>query len=63
MVKKKVNRPSYKKRVKDMCIQCMGTRENEGWMKLIGTCASLDCPLYDVRPYKIDKDKSLVTYS
>ena len=37
------------KAIREMCIQCMGTRENVGYQKLIETCPSLSCPNYAFR--------------
>ena len=32
-----------------MCIECMGGRENEGYLKLISDCGSPDCALFEFR--------------
>ena len=32
--------------MREMCIQCMGTRENPGYQNLINTCTSFKCPLH-----------------
>jgi hypothetical protein len=37
------------KAIKEMCIQCMGTRENVGYQQLIESCASSSCPNYAFR--------------
>ena len=37
------------KAIREMCIECMGGRDNPGYNKLIADCASKDCPLYDFR--------------
>ena len=37
------------KAIREMCIQCMGSRENVGYQKLIKSCASSSCPNYAFR--------------
>jgi len=44
---KKVTRPI--KAIREMCIECMGGRGNQGYTKLIAECSSHDCPLYAFR--------------
>ena len=40
-----------------MCIECMGGRENEGYLKLISNCGLPECAVFDFRfgnnPYHI----------
>lgn len=44
------------KAIRAMCIECMGGRGNKGFKKLIETCGSDECALYDFRfgenPYR-----------
>jgi len=35
--------------IREMCIECMGTRYNPGYRKLIADCPAKDCALYDFR--------------
>ena len=44
---KKVKSPA--KAIREMCIECMGSRENEGYLKLISDCGSPDCALFEFR--------------
>ena len=37
------------KAIREFCIECVGGRENEGYMKHIKNCVSLDCALFDFR--------------
>jgi hypothetical protein len=37
------------KAIREMCIECMGSRGNQGYAKLIARCTSPDCPLYKFR--------------
>ena len=45
------------KAIREFCIECMGGRENEGYLKLISNCGSPDCALFEFRfgknPYHI----------
>jgi hypothetical protein len=45
------------KAIRETCVQCMGGRESEGYVKRISECVSADCPTYDFRfgknPYHI----------
>jgi hypothetical protein len=44
------------KAIREMCIECMGGRENIGYKELIANCVSPDCALHDFRfgtnPYR-----------
>ena len=42
-------RKSPAKAIREFCIECMGGRENDGYLKHIKNCASLDCALFDFR--------------
>ena len=44
---KKYKNPT--KAIREMCIECMGGRENEGYLKLISDCGSPDCALFEFR--------------
>ena len=35
------------KAIKETCVQCMGGRESEGYLKRISECVSPDCPIYE----------------
>ena len=37
------------KAIREFCIECMGGRENEGYIKHIKNCGVLDCALYEFR--------------
>jgi len=37
------------KAIREFCIECMGGRENEGYLKHIKNCGSSDCALFDFR--------------
>ena len=37
------------KAIREKCIECMGSRENEGYLKLISDCGSPDCALFEFR--------------
>ena len=37
------------KAIREKCIECMGGRENEGYLKLISDCGSPDCALFEFR--------------
>ena len=37
------------KAIREFCIECMGGRENEGYLKLISDCGSPDCALFEFR--------------
>ena len=37
------------KAIREHCIECMGGRENEGYLKHIKNCGSSDCALFDFR--------------
>ena len=45
------------KAIREKCIECMGGRESDGYVKRISECVSEDCPTYDFRfgnnPYHI----------
>ena len=45
------------KAIREKCIECMGGRENEGYLKLISNCVSPECAVFDFRfgnnPYHI----------
>ena len=45
------------KAIRETCVQCMGGRESEGYVKRISECVSADCPIYEFRfgknPYHI----------
>jgi hypothetical protein len=40
---------SSNKAIREMCIECMGGRESEGYAKGIAECASSDCALFEFR--------------
>ena len=44
---KKVKSPA--KAIREFCIECMGGRENDGYLKHIKNCVSFDCALFDFR--------------
>ena len=46
-IPKKYKNPT--KAIREMCIECMGSRENEGYLKLISDCGSPDCALFEFR--------------
>ena len=46
-IPKKYKNPT--KAIREMCIECMGGRENEGYLKLISDCGSPDCALFEFR--------------
>ena len=37
------------KAIREMCIECMGGKDNQGYRKLIAECSSHDCALYAFR--------------
>ena len=37
------------KAIREMCIECMGGRQNDGYMKHIKDCGSPDCAVFDFR--------------
>jgi hypothetical protein len=37
------------KAIREMCIECMGGRDNTGYKELIENCVSPECALYDFR--------------
>ena len=45
------------KAIREFCIECMGGRENEGYLKYIENCGSPECAVFDFRfgnnPYHI----------
>ena len=40
------------KAIRENCIECMGGRDNEDYLKQIKDCGSPDCSLYDFRSGK-----------
>ena len=40
------------KAIREKCVECMGGRESEGYVKRISECVSDDCPIYDFRQGK-----------
>ena len=46
-IPKKYKNPT--KAIREFCIECMGGRENEGYLKHIKDCGSPDCALYEFR--------------
>tara|TARA_B100000315_G_scaffold98233_1_gene90319 strand:+ start:79 stop:357 length:279 start_codon:yes stop_codon:yes gene_type:complete len=44
---KKLKSPA--KAIREFCIECMGGRGNEGYMKQISDCGSPDCALFEFR--------------
>ena len=47
------------KAIREHCIECMGGRENGGYLKLVRECVSPHCPTYEFRlgknPYRKQK--------
>jgi hypothetical protein len=45
------------KAIREFCIECVGGRENEGYLKYIENCSSPECAVFDFRfgnnPYHI----------
>ena len=45
------------KAIREFCIECVGGRENEGYLKYIENCGSPECAVFDFRfgnnPYHI----------
>ena len=45
------------KAIREFCIECMGGRKNEGYLKYIENCGSPECAVFDFRfgnnPYHI----------
>jgi hypothetical protein len=45
------------KAIREKCVECMGGRESDGYVKRISECVSADCPIYEFRfgknPYHI----------
>ena len=37
------------KAIREFCIECVGGREHEGYLKLISDCGSPDCALFEFR--------------
>ena len=37
------------KAIREKCVECMGGRESDGYVKRISECMSLDCPTYEFR--------------
>ena len=37
------------KAVREFCIECVGGRENEGYLKFIENCGSPECAVFDFR--------------
>jgi len=37
------------KAIREKCIECMGGRESNGYVKRISECVSENCPTYDFR--------------
>ena len=37
------------KAIREKCVECMGGRESEGYLKRISECVSPDCPIYEFR--------------
>ena len=37
------------KAIREFCIECVGGRENDGYLKHIKNCGSVDCALFDFR--------------
>ena len=37
------------KAIRETCVQCMGGRESDGYVKRISECVSADCPIYEFR--------------
>ena len=37
------------KAIREKCIECMGGRENEGYLKLISNCGLPECAVFDFR--------------
>jgi hypothetical protein len=37
------------KAIREKCIECMGGREGDGYVKRISECVSVDCPIYEFR--------------
>ena len=46
-IPKKYKNPT--KAIREFCIECVGGRENEGYLKLISDCGSPDCALFEFR--------------
>ena len=46
-IPKKYKNPT--KAIRENCIECVGGRENEGYLKLISDCGSPDCALFEFR--------------
>ena len=49
------------KAIREFCIECMGGRENDGYLKHIKNCVSLDCALFDFRFGKNPHHKQKLT--
>ena len=49
------------KAIREFCIECVGGRENEGYLKHIKNCGSQDCPLFDFRLGKNPFHKKYLT--
>ena len=51
IVERELKRPGYKAKIRAFCCHCIYDPYQEGtWLKQVGSCTSLDCPLYSVRP-------------
>jgi hypothetical protein len=37
------------KAIREFCIECVGGRENEGYLKFIENCSSPECAVFDFR--------------
>ena len=37
------------KAIREKCVECMGGRESDGYVKRISECVSADCPIYEFR--------------
>ena len=46
-IPKKYKNPT--KAIREKCIECMGGRESDGYVKRISECVSEDCPTYAFR--------------
>lgn len=50
-------KPTRKRAIDAMCMQCMGGPDNQGWTTLIKNCSAgpdsrVPCPLWLYRPYR-----------
>jgi hypothetical protein len=53
---KNANKISYKKAVRDKCMDCSNNQKKE-----IAYCPVTDCPLYSVRPFKLKSRQGLIS--